>query len=30
MGGEAIRDLLKMIHIEELAINLRAQSRVET
>jgi DNA-directed RNA polymerase subunit beta' len=30
MGGEAIRDLLKLINIEELAINLRAQSRVET
>ena len=30
MGGEAIRDLLKIINIEELAINLRAQSRVET
>jgi len=30
MGGEAIRDLLKMINIEELAITLRAQSKVET
>jgi DNA-directed RNA polymerase subunit beta' len=30
MGGEAIRDLLKTINIEELAINLRAQSKVET
>jgi DNA-directed RNA polymerase subunit beta' len=30
MGGEAIRDLLKMINIEELSINLRAQAKVET
>ncbi|MDD4858072.1 MAG: DNA-directed RNA polymerase subunit beta', partial [Candidatus Krumholzibacteria bacterium] len=30
MGGEAIRDLLKMINVEELSINLRAQSKVET
>ena len=30
MGGEAIQDLLKVINIEELAINLRAQSKVET
>jgi DNA-directed RNA polymerase subunit beta' len=30
MGGEAIRDLLKVINVEELSINLRAQSKVET
>ena len=30
IGGEAIRDMLKMINIEELSINLRAQSKVET
>jgi DNA-directed RNA polymerase subunit beta' len=30
MGGEAIRDMLKTINVEELSINLRAQARVET
>jgi DNA-directed RNA polymerase subunit beta' len=30
MGGEAIRDLLKTLNIEELSITLRAQSKVET
>ncbi len=30
MGGEAIRDMLKTINVEELSINLRAQSKVET
>ena len=30
MGGEAIGDLLKMANVEELSINLRAQSKVET
>ncbi len=30
MGGEAIRDLLSQVNIEEESINLRAQSKVET
>jgi len=30
MGGEAIRDLLAMINVEELSIELRAQAKVET
>jgi DNA-directed RNA polymerase subunit beta' len=30
MGGEAIKDLLAQINIEELSINLRAQAKVET
>ncbi|UCF04363.1 MAG: DNA-directed RNA polymerase subunit beta' [bacterium] len=30
MGGEAIRDLLSQINVEELSVNLRAQAKVET
>ncbi len=30
MGGEAIRELLAQINVEELSINLRAQAKVET
>jgi DNA-directed RNA polymerase subunit beta' len=30
MGGEAIRDLLAQINVEETSINLRAQAKVET
>ncbi|MBN1884931.1 MAG: DNA-directed RNA polymerase subunit beta' [Candidatus Krumholzibacteriota bacterium] len=30
MGGEAIRDLLAQINVEEESVNLRAQSKVET
>lgn len=30
MGGEAIREILAQINVEELSINLRAQAKVET
>ena len=30
MGGEAVRDLLAQINIEETSINLRAQAKIET